>query len=110
MSAISDILGLGLQRLETDSGGDVTAGKVTYPASGGTAYACTVSTLNKGNTLEAGGKLFTIQFSVHIRTAVLGAVVPQTGKKISYSSVTYRIGNVRLMQGYYALDLIDVDH
>ena len=113
MSALSDLLGAGLTELENVSGGDVAAGKVTYnvstSGSGGTAYACVASTLNKGNQLEAGGMVFTTQFTLHIRVSVLGAVVPQTGKLALYNSVIYRVGNVRLMQGYYAVDLDSPD-
>jgi hypothetical protein len=106
MSAISDMLGLSLKQLEADTGGDLTAGKATYF---GTAYACTASTLSKGNVLELGGKSFTVSMTLHIRASALGAVVPQTGKQITYGGVAYRIGQVKNVAGIYGIDVGDVD-
>jgi hypothetical protein len=106
LSTIADILTAGMARLESDSGGDQTAGKVTYRT---VAYNCTANTLLKGNTLELGGKVQTITFSVHIRQAALGNVVPFVGKQVTCSGNIYRILSVRLTNGIFALDLGEIN-
>jgi hypothetical protein len=79
----------------------------------GVDYPCVVSTLARGTTIDWGGALVDIKFSIIVRTEVTkGSAQPFTaGKTLEYEEIEYRIVQVRQPApgAHWHLDLIDAN-
>jgi hypothetical protein len=75
----------------------------------GQDYACIPAGNSRMTTLEVAGFEGEVHFSVRIRRAVLGDVVPEVGKKFTYDGTEYRIVSVYkdAFGAFYLLHLQD---
>lgn len=77
----------------------------------GSEVAYLRSTLRRGEQVEVGGKLVTIDSTLFIQLQDLppGYVVPSAGKLITVDEVDYRIATVRLVapRSHYEIAIID---
>lgn len=101
-----DLLAAGLADLEK------SIGEPTFTWLG-VAYACSKSSLRKGVSVEFGGKIFEIQFTLIVRKSVIaGSAAPvDPGKTLIVDGTEYRVAFVRDPSpgAHFQYDLIDVN-
>lgn len=71
------------------------------------------STMRRGEQVELGGKLVTIDSTLFIQLQHMppGYTVPQTGRLITVDEIEYRIATVRLVapKSHYEISIVDKD-
>lgn len=101
-----DLLAAGLKDLEKN------IGEPTFTWLG-IEYTCSKSSLRKGVSVEFGGKIFEIQFTLIVRKSVIAsAALPvEPGKTLTVDGAEYRVAFVRDPSpgAHFQYDLIDVN-
>ena len=74
-------------------------------------YPCVPSTLDRGTTIDFGGRLVDIKFTLTVRTEpITGIAKPlEAGKVITYQSLSYRIAQAKLSSAGDHMRLVLID-
>lgn len=72
--------------------------------------ACAASFTRRGEEIEYGGKVVTIQLTLIVSDDVLTGDAPSIGSVVTYQSTSYRLARRRNSptQTHYEIDLIDL--